>query len=202
MILLVSGATAMVRKHSRCGELIVPGAGSVPDALKLTPGEWAMDNGGYSGFDVAAFMRMLEKFHGRRGCRFVSAPDVVADAYATLQQWPFWAAVIRGVGFIPALVIQDGMTPADIPWREVGAIFVGGSTEWKLGAVAASIVAIAKARGLWVHFGRVNSYRRLWAVARLGADSFDGTKNTWFPDRYIGHTIAEIDHAVAQERLL
>src|SRR5262245_30360597 len=120
MILFVSGATTTTRRYRdkvNLGELIVPGARNHPDTLMLEHGRWAMDNGAYSedGFDAGLFVTMLEAFHGRRGCRFVSAPDRVADAHQTLRQWPFWSAVIRGVGFVPALVAQDGMTPDDIP---------------------------------------------------------------------------------------
>jgi hypothetical protein len=182
VILFVSGATATVRRHRDVGELIVPGAGNAPDALRLTPGRWAMDNGAFLGFDAGAFMRMLQRFHGRRGCRFVAAPDAVADAHQTLHQWPFWSAVIRGAGFVPALVLQDGMLVSEIPWPELGAVFVGGTTEWKLGPQARELVAYARARGLWVHVGRVNSGKRVEAIYRMGAQSFDGTGFSIAPD--------------------
>lgn len=48
-------------------------------------------------------------------------------------------------------------------------------TEWKLGEAAARLVAAAKARGLWVHMGRVNSYKRIAYAASIGCDSSDGT---------------------------
>ena len=54
-------------------------------------------------------------------------------------------------------------------------MFVGGSTEFKLGPVAAALCQEAKARGLWVHVGRVNSRKRLRYSASIGADSADGT---------------------------
>lgn len=201
MILFVSGATATVRKYRRCGELIVPGSWSLPDSLRLVPGMWAMDNGAYSGLDVPAFMHMLEAFQGRLGCRFVSAPDVVGDAHATLQRWPFWSKVIRGVGFVPALVGQDGMTVADVPWSEVGALFIGGHTEWKLSPQAASLVAYAKSRGVWVHMGRVNSTKRIADAARMGVDSFDGSQHSWFADRRIPESLDDITAITQQGRL-
>lgn len=175
MILFVSGASATSRRYRRVGELILPSAGNAADSLRLDPGQWAMDNGSYSGFDADAFMGMLRAFYGRKGCRFVSAPDVVGDASETLKRWPFWSQVIRGVGFVPALVAQDGLQVGDVPWRELGALFIGGLTEWKLGSQAQTLVAYAKSRGLWVHMGRVNSMRRIWDATRIGCDSFDGT---------------------------
>jgi len=202
MILFVAGGSAASRRGRRCGDLIVPSQGNAPDSLRLRPGLWAMDNGAFSRFDAGAFVRMLERFHGRPGCRFVVAPDVVADAYATLARWPFWSALIRGTGFVPALAGQDGMTVDDIPWRELGALFVGGSTEWKLGPQAATLISYAKARGLWVHLGRVNSSARIGIAARLGVDSIDGSQHTWFPDRRIPESEAAIEEAIAQHRLL
>ena len=200
MILFVSGATVTVKRFPQVGELIVPSAGNNPDALRLEWGKWAMDNGAFSTFDPGLFMAMLQAYHGRKGCRFVSAPDVVADAYATLQRWPFWSAVIRGAGFVPALVLQDGMLAAEVPWREVGAVFVGGSTEWKLGTQARTLMAYAKSRGLWVHVGRVNTQQRIWEAVEAGADSCDGTGFTWFPDKRIPKGVAWIDQALTQQR--
>lgn len=205
MILFVSGATATVRKYRRCGELIVPEAGNSPDSLRLRPGMWAGDCGCYSSpfgeVDIAAFMLMLQRFHGRRGCRFMACPDRVGDAHQTLLQWPFWSRVVRGAGFVPALVGQDGMTVADIPWREIGALFIGGYTEWKLGPQAQTLMAFAKSRGLWVHMGRVNSIERIGLAARMGADSFDGSRHSWFADTHIPTTLDAIDATVAQGRL-
>jgi hypothetical protein len=160
-----------------------------------------MDNFCYSGFDAAAFVRMLERFHGRKGCRFVAAPDVVADAHQTLRRWPFWSQLIRGVGFVPALVAQDGLTVPDVPWSELGALFIGGSTEWKLGPQARTLCAYAKTRGLWVHIGRVNSRERIWHFARY-ADSFDGGQYSMFPDRRIPEGVHDADAALAQGRLV
>jgi hypothetical protein len=201
VILLVSGATATLRQHGNVGELILPGAGNAPDGLRLEPGRWAMDNGAYSGFEPDAFMRMLERFHGRKGCRFVAAPDCVADAHQTALQWPFWSRVIRGVGFVPAFVAQDGLTVADVPWKELGALFLGGTTEWKLGPVARELAAYAKSRGLWVHVGRVNSRRRIQHAASVGADSIDGSQWSQWPTTYIPKGVSWIDQATNQSRL-
>jgi hypothetical protein len=200
MILFAAGSTQ--KKYKRVGELILPAQGNLPDSLILRPGLWAMDNGAYSGFDVEAFMRMLQRFDGRLGCRFVCAPDVVGDCYATLQRWSFWSRVIRGIGFPPALVAQDGLTVDDVPWRELAALFIGGTTEWKLGPQAGSLAAYAKSRGLWVHWGRVNSHERIAHIARMGADSFDGSQHNWFPDTKIPPTLDSIDQMRTQGRLV
>jgi hypothetical protein len=204
--MFVSGASATVARYHDVGELIVPGAGNAPDSLRLAPGMWAGDNGIFNAppgpFDAGAFMWMLQRFHGRKGCRFIAAPDAVADAHKTLEQWPFWSGVIRGAGFVPALVLQNGMLASEVPWREVGAVFVGGTTEWKLGPQARDLMAYAKTRGLWVHVGRVNSAIRVQAVYEMGADSFDGTGFSIAPDINIPKGLAWAGRAMAQGSLL
>lgn len=179
----------------------MPAAWSAPESLKLVPGKWAMDNGAYSGFEAESFMAMLKRFQGRNGCRWVSCPDVVGDAFATLENWPFWSQVIRGVGFVPALVLQDGMRCSDVPWREVGAVFVGGTTEWKFSPQAFEFVAYARARGLDTHCGRVNSRKRIVEAHRMGCLTFDGGQYSMFPDRKIPEGVADSMTAVAQQRL-
>lgn len=205
MILFVSGATKTAKRFP-VGELIVPEANNLPDSLKLIPGQWAGDCGvfvkPFYEVDIAAFMRMLERFAGRPGCRFMAVPDRPYDAHQTLLQWPFWSRVIRACGFPPALVGQDGMTVDDIPWPEVGALFIGGSTEWKLGPQAETLIAYAKSRGLWVHCGRVNSQRRMWDMARKGVDSWDGTKYSRWSERWIPEAVDVSDAIAAQSRLL
>lgn len=205
MILFVSGATKTAKRF-RVGELIVPEAGNSPDSLKLIPGHWAGDCGVFDKpfyeVDIAAFMRMLERFAGRRGCRFMVAPDRPYDAHQTLAQWPFWSRVIRSVGFPPALVAQDGMTVNDIPWPELCALFIGGSTEWKLGPQAETLIAYAKTRGLWVHMGRVNSQRRIWEAARKGVDSWDGTKYSRFSERWLPEAVDMQAAVQSQQRLV
>jgi hypothetical protein len=88
---------------------------------------------------------------------------------------------IREIGYRAALVGQDGMEHLDVPWDEFDCLFVGGSTEWKLGAGAEILIREAKRRGKWVHIGRVNSRKRYLKFADL-ADSCDGTYLTFGPD--------------------
>ncbi len=55
-------------------------------------------------------------------------------------------------------------------------------TEWKTEPAAALLVREAKARGKYVHMGRVNSGRRWRYAALLGCDSADGTFVAIAPD--------------------
>jgi hypothetical protein len=95
-------------------------------------------------------------------------------------------ALLRGLGYPPALVAQDGLTPARTPWAELqGGLFIGGTTEWKLSDEARTLVAIAKAKGLHVHMGRVNTKQRLRLAQRWGVDTVDGSGFSQWPDTNI-----------------
>jgi hypothetical protein len=173
MLLLVSGATGYQR-DAQVGHLIVPRQWNDPSTLDLQPGTWAMDNGAFSGFDPGAFLRMLERFHTYSGCLFVTAPDVVGDAAATLALWPFWSQLIGGIGRRPAFVAQDGLTDERVPWEQLtdeeGVLFIGGTTEFKESQHARTLCGYAKARGIWVHWGRVNGKLRYELAMKAGAD--------------------------------
>ena len=114
--------------------------------------------------------------------------------------WRF-PVTIRGLGFKAAFVIQDGETPDQIRWNELDAIFIGGSTEWKLGSIAADIASEAKKRGKWVHMGRVNSFKRMRLAAAIGCDSVDGTYLAFEPDNRKGK-IEEWIQKLKQQPLL
>jgi hypothetical protein len=149
---------------------------------------WCADNGvfgkGWVGDDK--FLRWLKDYTQgeRERCVFVVAPDVVADAAATLKRSAPWLPTIRDLGYPVAFVAQDGLEDIEdlVPWGEFDVLFIGGSTEWKLGPHARYFVSEAKARGKRVHMGRVNSNRRFQYAGHLGCDSVDGTYITFGPD--------------------
>ena len=139
---------------------------------------WAMDNGcfteSYPGDD--AYLALLDKYsEHRERCLFVAAPDKVGDAAETLRRFEPVAERIREAGYPVALVGQDGMENLDVPWRLVDWLFVGGSTDWKLGEGARALISQAKEQGKRVHVGRVNSRKRYNLFRELGCDSADGT---------------------------
>lgn len=143
------------------------------------------DNAAFSGFDPAAFCALLARVAGRPGCRFVACPDVVADAAATARLFEVWEPVIRALGLPVALVGQDGAEDLPLPWDRIDALFVGGTTDWKVGLSAAKLVREAKSRGLWVHMGRVNTRKRFRHAFHLGCDSVDGSGFCRWPDQRI-----------------
>lgn len=101
----------------------------------------------------------------------------VGDKDATIERGGRYVDTLCELGYTPALVAQDGLVQLDeVPWiSQVGAVFIGGSDEYKLGPVAADIVRQANERGLWTHAGRVNSWMRLNYFHKMETDSADGT---------------------------
>lgn len=164
---------------------------------------WAADNGCFSDkWDADKWWRFLVTNANRADtCLFAVAPDVVGDAYETHRRSMPWLQKIRDLGYPVAYVAQDGLEklrgrtesggltfPA--PWDSFDALFIGGSTEWKLGPHARAIVAEAKARGKWIHMGRVNSGRRFEYARAIGCDSADGTYLTFGPDTNLPKLLA------------
>lgn len=121
--------------------------------------EFAIDNGAFAGFDAAAFIALLNRENTfRHLCRFVAVPDVVASARRTLEVFEHWRN--RLSGWKLALVAQDGLEDLAIPWDAIDAIFIGGSTKWKLSTAAADVIRAGRAIGKWIHAGRVNTPAR------------------------------------------
>lgn len=149
---------------------------------------WAADNGvygtGYPG-DEAWLEWLTTRPYDRGRCLFATAPDVVGDAAATLARSRRWLPVLRSLGYRAGFVAQDGAQDAGVPWDDVDALFLGGSTGWKLSGHAERLARAARDRGKWVHMGRVNSWRR-WQVAEAwGCDSCDGTYLAFGPDQLL-----------------
>lgn len=162
--------------------MITPHMGNRP-----SPGQtWAADNGRFAAperYTDAGYLAWLRAMPSA-SCLFATAPDVVADAVGTLLLSGPMYRPIREAGYPVALVAQDGLERLQefIPWHDFDALFIGGTTEWKLGEAVHALVAEAKRRGKWVHMGRVNSLRRLRLAQAMGCDSADGTRVKYAPD--------------------
>jgi hypothetical protein len=134
-----------------------------------------MDNFAFTNFDASSFRRAMVSYSGVPGCKFTVAPDVVADAAATLDLFGSWHDEIKRHGYPIALAAQNGLETLAIPWRDLDAIFIGGSTEFHFSDFARELTHEAQRRGKWVHMGRVNSARRWNYAHSIGCDSVDGT---------------------------
>lgn len=179
-MLLVGGATADVAKYPEVGVLVRPGQGVVDSLLRSRV--WAVDNAAFTSFDAGAFVTLLDRVRGMAGCRFVVSPDVVGNAAETLRLIRFWGPMIRSMGFPLALAAQDGLTVPMVPWSEIDALFIGGTTGFKMSRTADTLLAYAAARGKWRHVGRVNSRRRLRHFLHR-CDSVDGSGFSRWPKR-------------------
>jgi hypothetical protein len=57
---------------------------------------------------------------------FATAPDILADAAATLRRSARMLDWIRYSGYPAALVAQDGLEDLTIPWDTFDTLFLGG----------------------------------------------------------------------------
>lgn len=156
---------------------------------------WAADNGCFAkgkDFDPGAWLTWLDDWP-RKGCLFAVAPDVVADAEATLKRSAPYLPVLRDMGFPAAYVAQDGFADTPVPWDSFDALFIGGSTHFKLSQAGRDAATEAITRGKWVHVGRVNSYRRLCYAQGIGAKSVDGTFLAFGPDVNLRRLVAWLE---------
>lgn len=147
--------------------------------------KFAIDNGAFAGFRAGEFKGLLLREKDSTSlCRFVAVPDVVGSARRTLEVFDHWKYKLSGWPL--ALVAQDGIEDLPIPWEQIAAIFIGGSTSWKMSKAAGDVVKAAQAMGKWTHIGRVNTPGRFEYWDEIGADSIDGTglsQYSWMRER-------------------
>lgn len=193
MLYYANPSTQRVRDAMTAGHLraiMTPKQGNrLPDGVR-----WCADNGRYGkGWPgEAAWLAWLDSFDAeqRARCDFAVAPDVVGDAAATLTRALPWLPRIRALGYPAAYVAQDGADKHPPPWDDLDVLFIGGSTDWKLGPIARALVAQARSLGKGVHMGRVNSERRYRYAAAIGCDSADGTYLTFGPDLLLPNVLS------------
>jgi hypothetical protein len=183
MLFLWPQTTSMAHFHPSFGVITSPTAHTVPRGIQEGR-RWACDNNAFTqGFKPERFFVYLQKLQEYQpNCLFVVCPDAVGDARRTLELYTQWSVQIRTLGYPVAFVAQDGQEelpfPAEFDW-----LFIGGSTEWKLGAGAEKCIRRAQAICKPVHVGRVNSISRFRRFQLLGVDSADGTNPIYEPNR-------------------
>lgn len=184
---------------SEVGVMLTPMMGN-----RLPPDRvWAADTGCFGAphkFTPDGYLAWLaERDHTR--CLFATMPDVVGDAAATLDRIEDWPDRIRALDYKSALVAQDGLESLAVPWDAFDALFIGGTTAWKLGDHATALIREATERGKWTHVGRVNSLRRLRHARWQGAKSADGTFLAFGPDVNLPRLTKWLDALTAQPHL-
>lgn len=147
--LRASKSALVVMTSNNTGHVVRSLAERFPGRLAhlISPGGWrrpflpyALDNGAFGAytrglpFDEAtfrAFLRAVERFWMEKhfdddaAPLWLTVPDVVADASATIAAWRSWEPLLRPIGWPLGFVVQDGMTAADVP-ADADVIFVGG----------------------------------------------------------------------------
>jgi hypothetical protein len=197
MMYLTGCANPKVRAHAQAhGDLGLINTPNTNYKIHDWPA-WAADNGAFNAKtyvgDEAWFAWLKGKAEYAGNCLFATAPDVVGDARATLDRSLPWLPRIRVLGFKAALVAQDGLGKLDVPWDAFDVLFIGGTTEFKLGPEAAQLCREARRRGVSVHMGRVNSFKRLRYAADLDCDTADGTFLAFGPDANLSRLRAWFD---------
>lgn len=190
MILMVSGATTTRRwlgPHAQLGWLKTPGNGNRVAMIAESGDDWCCDNECYTSLDRERYITMLRQVSqcDQSRLRFVVAPDVVADAPATIARFQLWRPVLDYFKLPIAFAAQDGQQSLPVPWDAIACLFIGGSTSWKLSRHAEQLIREAHARGKWVHVGRVNTLRRMVWLSSLPVNSIDGSSFSRWSDRHI-----------------
>lgn len=197
MLYMATASGTLVREAMSSGLLCQITSVAARNTIVANVPYWCADNSkfsskknrGYPGDDEYLSWLTSLTPHAAR-CLFAVAPDVVGDAAATLSLSAPMLPRIRALGFPAALVAQNGLEYLDVPWDTFDVLFIGGDTEWKLGAAARALVVEAKRRGKWVHMGRVNSRRRMQYAKAIGCDSVDGTYLAFGPEENLPDVLA------------
>lgn len=147
----------------------------------------ALDNGAWSARGTGEYPDRLKRLFIRLVVMFGALadwtvpPDIVAGGASSLNLSLRWMPWVLKHCRRALLAVQDGMEVEHVRQYlgpDVG-VFVGGSTEWKLGTMA-SWARLARERGAWCHIARVNSTARIRKCATAGATSFDGSNASRF----------------------
>lgn len=134
---------------------------------------YGLDNGCFTTFKRKDWLTMLgEAKRDKDLVKFVALPDVVESAKRTTELSQYFIDETRGLP--RALVLQDGIGNVEIKWRQIEAVFIGGSDNFKISPEAFHAAKAAKILGKWVHVGRVNDVFRMNNWIHL-ADSIDGS---------------------------
>jgi hypothetical protein len=151
-----------------------------PDIGYLTPTEMpvAYDNGMYRVWQTGALWdaeRWAEWLMRQPRGLFAVVPDVPTNAKKTRTRFQIYAPFVARHQPV-AYALQDGSDSVTPPWDEFDVLFVGGTNGFRYTEVGWRMVLEAKARGKWVHIGRVNTLRALLACRAAQVDSVDGTR--------------------------
>lgn len=169
---------------------------SARGVLRTEGFQYALDNGAWTASEefragkrptpdlcLSSFNRALDRLG--TNADFIVVPDIVLGGGRSWAMTRYWLRRMRRMHQLRRarflIAVQDGFEPWSIaPYlSERVGIFVGGSTEWKLGTMKAW-ATLAHLRGATCHVGRVNTAKRIRLCAAAGVDSFDGSSASRF----------------------
>jgi hypothetical protein len=173
---------------------------------------WALDNGAFGAwrnnrpFDDVGFRKRVAKALTMPAPFMCVLPDIVAGGLKSL------ALSIRWLDELPVelpwyLVVQDGMTPADVEPHlvRVAGLFLGGTDAFK--PTARQWADLAHAHGKLFHFGRAGSVPKIEMALASGCDSLDSCFPLWTNERMglferllSGGTLTDAERAVYHRR--
>ncbi len=178
MMVMVTNSSSMLTGYlagkyaNRIGWLLSPGGWRNPHSWL----SYAMDNGAFpiwskgQEWKDGPFYGHLQRIVGNTNKpRWIAVPDSVGNRAETLRMWFAHSPRVAAFGCPLAFVVQDGMTPKDVPLN-ADVVFVGGTDDWKMRALPMFTKAFPR-----VHVGRINGYKGLWECHKAGAESCDGT---------------------------
>lgn len=178
MMVMVTNSSSMMTGYlagkyaGRIGWLLSPGGWRNPHRWL----GYAIDNGAFPLFTKgqqwsdAPFYAHLDRTKGlTHKPLWIAVPDSVGNREETLRMWFAHSPRVAKYGCPLAFVVQDGMTPDDIP-PNASVVFVGGTDAWKMRNVPIFTAAFPR-----VHVGRINGEKGLWECHNAGAESCDGT---------------------------
>jgi hypothetical protein len=164
---------------------------------------YGLDNGCFARFLEGTWKRQVKLARGMYSInpdqvKFVTLPDVVGDARRTLELFEYFKPMTRNVP--RALVLQDGIGQFAIPWKDIDAVFVGGTDQFKYSPECVNACIAAQHMGKWVHIGRVNGAGR--AAVWVGkCNSIDGSGISQY-DEQLEVVLHAINNTTLQGSLL
>lgn len=144
---------------------------------------YGIDNGCFGGMpNPVKYFKWLKTYEPYRDrCLFAVCFDCVGDAKKTLELFDRWYGWFQP--WPVAFVAQDGQEGLDFPNPETwNALFIGGSTKWKMGIGSIECIKRAQELGKHIHIGRVNYWKRYEHFRSLeGSNDFtcDGSRQIY-----------------------
>lgn len=170
-IMLDCSPAKIAEYRHRYGDVILQLRTPLTNYARAEGVPYGLDNGCFVDLNLKAWLRLVDQAKTDRPI-FVTLPDIVGDAARTLELFEHFKPQTDGLP--RALVLQDGIERIRIPWDDLDAVFIGGSTRFKSAPEAFAAAKTAKWLGKHVHLGRCNTAARARNWVQL-ADTCDGT---------------------------